>query len=168
MAPSAATRPRAATPLRGAEIDAWRAYIETVHDLNTALENDISSTGLSVGDYQVLVFLSESPDGAMRMVDLAARLQLSPSGLTRRLDGLVKHGHVERVPSQTDRRVMLAVITPAGRDALDAAYPVHLASVRRRFIDRLEPADVEALARIFRAVAAGLRGDDEADDAGGS
>ena len=53
-----------------------------------------------MGDYQVLVYLSEADDHAMRMCDLAARLQLSPSGLTRRLDGLVRGGLVERRPSR--------------------------------------------------------------------
>lgn len=146
-------------PLSTPQLAAWRAYVETVTDLNSAIEADLAPTGLTLGDYQVLVFLSESPDGSMRMVDLASRLQLSPSGLTRRLDGLVKSGHVARVPSATDRRVMHAVIKESGRAALAGAYPVHLASVRSRIIDRLEPADVEALTRIFAAIASGLQDD---------
>lgn len=147
------------------ELAAWRAYVETVTDLNSALEADLAPTGLTLGDYQVLVFLSESPDGAMRMVDLACRLQLSPSGLTRRLDGLVKHGHVDRVPSDTDRRVMRAVITDSGREVLAAAYPVHLASVRFRIVDRLAPEDLEAFTRIFTAVATGLQSENDSDNA---
>ena len=152
-------------PLSPTELAAWRAYVETVTDLNSALEGDLARAGLSLGDYQVLVFLSESPDGSMRMVDLACRLQLSPSGLTRRLDGLVKHGHVDRVPSATDRRVMLAVITDSGREVLATAYPVHLASVRFRIIDRLTPDDVEALTRIFTVIASGLQGEGDSGNA---
>ncbi len=64
------------------------------------------------------MFLSEADGRAMRMCDLAARLQLSPSGLTRRLDGLVRAGVVERRPSETDRRVMLAVLTAEGAAVL--------------------------------------------------
>src|SRR5688500_18751506 len=93
---------------------AWRAFVETVFEMNGALETDLAPTGLTLGDYQVLVYLSEAPDRAMRMCDLAANLQLSPSGLTRRLDGLVRRGDVTRTPSSTDRRVMLAVLTDAG------------------------------------------------------
>lgn len=156
---------QSATPLSSTELAAWRAFVETVTDLNSALEADLAPTGLTLGDYQVLVFLSESPDGSMRMVDLACRLQLSPSGLTRRLDGLVKHGHVDRVPSATDRRVMRAVITDSGREVLGAAYPVHLASVRFRIVDRLTPDDVEAFTRIFGTIAAGLQSDSESDNA---
>lgn len=137
---------------------AWRAYVETATDLAAALEADLAPAGLTVGDYQVLVFLSEAPDQTMRMVDLATRLQLTPSGLTRRLDGLVGCGLVSRSPSARDRRVMLATLTEAGHRALRDAYPTHLASVRHRVIDMLDPADVDALARIFLAIQHGLRG----------
>lgn len=144
-------------PLTARELDAWRSYIETTADLSSALEADLNETGLTLGDYQVLVFLSEADDRAMRMCDLAANLQLSPSGLTRRLDGLVRNGYVDRLPSSVDRRVMLAVITEAGAAKLAGAYPVHLASVRTHIIDRLEPADVDSFGRIFSTIQAGLR-----------
>jgi DNA-binding MarR family transcriptional regulator len=163
-----------ARPLSDTEMAAWRAYVETATDLAAALEADLAPTGLTVGDYQVLVFLSEAPDQTMRMVDLASRLQLTPSGLTRRLDGLVEGGLVTRSPSVRDRRVMLATLTDAGYGALQAAYPTHLASVRRRVIDVLGPDDVGALARIFGAIQDGLRGqsalqrDDPIDNAAAS
>jgi len=144
-------------PLTARELDAWRSYIETTADLSSALEADLNETGLTLGDYQVLVFLSEADDRAIRMCDLAANLQLSPSGLTRRLDGLVRNGYVDRLPSSVDRRVMLAVITEAGAAKLAGAYPVHLASVRTHIIDRLEPADVDSFGRIFTTIQAGLR-----------
>jgi len=144
-------------PLTARELAAWRSYVETTADLSSALEADLNETGLTLGDYQVLVFLSEADDRAMRMCDLAANLQLSPSGLTRRLDGLVRNGFVDRLPSSVDRRVMLAVITEAGAAKLAGAYPVHLASVRTHIIDRLEPADVDSFGRIFTTIQAGLR-----------
>ena len=144
-------------PLTPRELAAWRSYVETTADLSSALEADLNETGLTLGDYQVLVFLSEADDRAMRMCDLAANLQLSPSGLTRRLDGLVRNGYVDRLPSSVDRRVMLAVITEAGAAKLAGAYPVHLASVRTHIIDRLEPADVDSFGRIFTTIQAGLR-----------
>ena len=103
------------------------------------------------------MFLSEADGHSMRMCDLAANLQLSPSGLTRRLDGLVRHGLVDREPSASDRRVMLAVLTDEGVAKLADAYPVHLASVRSRIIDRLSPADVESFGRIFATIHDGLR-----------
>lgn len=138
------------------EMAAWRAYVESVFDLNAALEADLAVHGLSMGDYQVLVYLSEAEDHSLRMCDLAQRLQLSPSGVTRRLDGLASGGLVERRPSTADRRVMLAVLTDAGMAVLERTAPIHVHSVRRRLIDRLEPRDLAAMTRIFGAVRAGL------------
>lgn len=143
--------------LSSEEQRSWRSFIETVGDLNNALERDLAPHGLTLGDYQVLVFLSEAPDRAMRMCDLADRLQLSPSGLTRRLDGLVAAGFVTRQPSSADRRVAMAVLTPAGLAKLEEAAPDHVESVRRRIFDQLDETQVVALGVIFGAIAAGLR-----------
>lgn len=138
------------------EMGAWRNFIETYADLIAALEADLAPTGLTLGDYQVLVYLTEAPHEMMRMCDLAAALQLSPSGLTRRLDGLVRAGWVERRGSEADRRVMLAVLTPAGREKLAEAAPVHLASVRGRMIDRLDATELTAIASAFAKIRAGM------------
>jgi DNA-binding MarR family transcriptional regulator len=135
---------------------AWRAYIETYGDLIAAIERDLAEHDLTLGDYQVFVYLSEAPNRSMRMCDLADVLQLSPSGLTRRLDGLVKAGFVTREPSIEDRRVMLASLTPSGFAALKAAAPGHVASVRRHIFDHLDDEQVDALASIFTSIKAGL------------
>ncbi len=135
---------------------AWRSYIECVGDLFTALESDLTELGLTMGDYQVLVYLSEAEHHSLRMCDLARRLQLSPSGLTRRLDGMVSSGWVRRRNSEIDRRVMLAELTDAGRTTLDDAAPHHVASVRRHLIDRLDRHQIEVMAEIFTAVGDGL------------
>jgi DNA-binding MarR family transcriptional regulator len=127
----------------------WRSFIETYADLVSALEADLTPWGLTLGDYQVLVHLSEAPDNSMRMIDLATMLQLSPSGLTRRLDGLVKAGWVGRRNSEVDRRVMLAVLTDAGRHHLAAVAPHHVDSVRARMLDHLDRDDLTALATVF-------------------
>jgi len=138
------------------EMTAWRTYIETYSDLIAAIEHDLAEHDLTLGDYQVFVYLSEAPNRSMRMCDLADRLQLSPSGLTRRLDGLVKAGFVTREPSSDDRRVMLATLTPAGFAALEKAAPGHVASVRRHIFDHLDSDQVDALASIFQSIKAGL------------
>jgi DNA-binding MarR family transcriptional regulator len=142
--------------LTPSEMDAWRTYIETYADLVTAIERDLGAHDLTLGDYQVLVYLSEAEGRSMRMCDLADRLQLSPSGLTRRLDGLVKTGFVRRVPSTEDRRVMMAELTDAGFGALAAAAPDHVASVRRHIFDHLDDQQVAAMASIFTAISTGL------------
>ena len=146
----------ATTWLTTEEMTAWRTYIETYSDLIAAIEHDLAEHDLTLGDYQVFVYLSEAPDRSMRMCDLADRLLLSPSGLSRRLDGLVKAGCVTREPSVDDRRVMLATLTPAGFAALAKAAPDHVASVRRHIFDHLDGDQVEALASIFQSIKAGL------------
>lgn len=138
------------------EMSAWRTFAETQGDLMMALENDLAPTGLTLGDYQVFVYLSAAEDDSMRMCDLAEILQLSPSGLTRRLDGLVKAGWVERKPSEFDRRVIRAQLTSAGRTKLMSAAPVHVESVRARIIDNLNGAELRAFARAFGKIRAAL------------
>jgi DNA-binding MarR family transcriptional regulator len=145
--------------LNSAEMAAWRAYVETDGDLNWALERDLAEHGLTLGDYQVLVYLSEADDDSMRMSDLACMLQLSRSGLTRRLDGLVSSRHVERQRSDSDGRVMMAVLTPAGRELLTRTAPHHVASVRRHVFDQLTPEQVDAMCEIFTAISDGLDAD---------
>jgi len=135
---------------------AWRGFVETYADLISAIEFDLVGADMSLGDYQVLVFLSEADQHSVRMCDLAEMLQLSPSGLTRRLDGLVRAGLVARHASDTDRRVMLAVLTRQGIARLEDTAPVHVASVRRRMVDLLDRQELHAVATAFGKIRAAL------------
>jgi DNA-binding MarR family transcriptional regulator len=135
------------------EMRAWRGLVEVSADVHASLEAELMEAfGFTGGDYAVLVNLSEAPDRRLRMCDLAARLHLSPSGLTRRLDGLVRLGLVGREPSAADRRVTLAVLTDAGYAALEAAAPVHVDGVRRHFLAHLSRAQVRQLGNAFDAL----------------
>ena len=138
------------------EMRGWRAFAEVNGHLMAALEADLAPHGLTFGDYEVLVQLSEAPHRQVRMCDLADQLGLSPSGLTRRLDGLVKAGYVARMPSKSDRRVMLATLTDPGLRAMQAAAGDHVASVRRHLIDRLDAHQIAALGDIFTSVGKAL------------
>jgi DNA-binding MarR family transcriptional regulator len=93
------------------------------------------------------------------MSELAERLLLSPSGLTRRLDGLVSSGLVERRRCATDRRGALAVLTESGRARLEAAAPDHVEQVRRHFIDRLSRRQLQLLAEALDKVTPECPGD---------
>jgi DNA-binding MarR family transcriptional regulator len=142
--------------LTSTEMAAWRAYIEVQGDLINAIERDLTAHGLTLGDYQVLVYLSEAEEQSMRMCDLADILQLSPSGLTRRLDRLVAGGFVSRQSSPADRRVMMGSLTSTGRDLLERTAPHHVDSVRRRVFDHLDADQVVAMAAIFTSISDGL------------
>jgi DNA-binding MarR family transcriptional regulator len=138
------------------ETRAWRGCVEVLAAVQADLEDQlVADHGITAGDYGVLVHLSEAPEQAMRMCDLAARLHLSPSGLTRRLDGMVRAGLVARHPSSDDRRVMLAVLTAQGRDLIERAAPGHVEAVRRHFLDHLTRRQLVALGEAFDAVRAG-------------
>jgi DNA-binding MarR family transcriptional regulator len=138
------------------EMQAWRSLLRAHSRLMARLDAELqASRGMSVSDYGVLVQLSEAEGGRMRMCELAEGLLLSPSGLTRRLDGLVSAGLVDRVRCPTDRRGAYAVLTPAGYARLAEAAPDHVEQVRRHFVDRLDrrqlTALVEALGRVTDA-----------------
>jgi DNA-binding MarR family transcriptional regulator len=142
--------------LSASEMRAWRNFIETVSTMTAALESDLIPHGLTMGDYEVLVRLSEAEDQQLRMCDLATELQLSPSGLTRRLDGLVTSGLVERVACPADRRVMFAALTTKGHARLVEAAPDHVASVRNRFFKGLSKDQIREIGDIFEIVRSNL------------
>jgi DNA-binding MarR family transcriptional regulator len=138
--------------LTAREQQAWRSFISTIPELTAAFEADLAPHGLTMGDYQVLVYLTEAEGNRLRMCDLAEALKLSPSGLTRRLDGMVRNGWVDRASCSGDRRVMYALLTTAGRKKIEAAAPDHVASVRRHFIEPLGASGVRSVGECFAAV----------------
>ncbi len=128
------------------EQQAWRVLVATTLGLLATLDNELQAThALSLGEYEVLVLLSEAPERALRMTDLAGRLHLSPSGITRRIDGLVRSGLVQRQQCPSDRRGSYAVLTDAGMERLEEAAPTHVHGVRTHFIDRCNAEQLAAL-----------------------
>jgi DNA-binding MarR family transcriptional regulator len=135
------------------EMLAWRGLVRSTTGLLAVLDNELQAEhGLSLGDYEVLVHLSEAPDEAIRMSELAGRLHLSPSGITRRIDGLVKAELVERRPCPSDRRGSNAVLTPLGLKTLRAAAPTHVRGVREHFVDRLDATELAQLGAALASI----------------
>ena len=124
--------------LSDSEQRAWRTLIKSTYSLLATLDHELQTEhGLTLNDYEVLAILSESPEQSLRMTDLASALRISPSGMTRRIDGLVKRGWVGRAACPEDRRGSYAVLTDAGFEVLRAAAPTHVRGVRQHFIDQL-------------------------------
>lgn len=142
--------------LTPAEMAAWRTFIETTGDLMKAIEKDLAPYGLDRGDYQLLAMLSEAPDRRLRMCDLADSLRLTRSGLTRRMEGVLKKKLVTRVQSEDDGRVAYASLTPKGLELLKTAAPRHLESVRRLMIDLLTPTEIKSFASAFGKISENL------------
>ena len=125
----------------------WRRLLSVQARLQVRLDEELRQAhDLSLAEYECLVHLSEAgPDGA-RMSDLADGLLLSRSGLTRRIDGMVRNGWVERRSCPADGRGSYARLTDLGAERLAAAAPTHVAGVRRYLIDTFG-ADVSGLCR---------------------
>ena len=135
------------------EMRAWQALIEVTSGVMATLDNELQAEhGLSIGEYEVLVHLSDAPDHSLRMTDLASRLRLSPSGITRRIDGLVRDGLVERRQCPSDRRGSNAVLTDEGMSRLSSAAPTHVRGVRAHFLDQLSERQLANLASALSAV----------------
>ena len=117
---------------------AWHAFIRAHARVVRLLEAELEAEHvLTLPAYEVLAHLTEAPDRRLRMSDLAAMSVLTPSGLTRVVDKLVREGYVERQRCQTDARVVYAAVTPSGVDRIEQAYPTHLRGVRQHLVDRL-------------------------------
>ncbi len=143
--------------LNDAEMKAWRGFVTTSPDLMNAIERDLGVFGLDAGDYQLLAMLSEAIDHRLKMCDLADTLRLSRSGLTRRMDGVVKAKYVERIQDKDDRRVSFAHLTTKGFKFLKKVAPLHLQDVRSRMIDLLNESEIKALGSAFAKINAHLR-----------
>ncbi|MGZ8707668.1 MAG: MarR family winged helix-turn-helix transcriptional regulator [Gaiellaceae bacterium] len=109
----------------------------------------VADHGLTINDYEALLHLSRAADGRMRRVDLAGRLILTASGVTRLLDGLEVAGLVERASCSSDRRVIYAVLTETGRTKLREASESHLAGVRAFFEARYSREELDQLAGLL-------------------
>jgi DNA-binding MarR family transcriptional regulator len=148
--------------LSAEEQSAWRAFLAATQTLFSAVEGQLQrESGIPHGYYEILVNLSESPDRALRMSQLAEASTSSKSRLSHAVARLEDRGWVERLDCPTDRRGQIARLTDVGFAALDAAAPAHVEQVRQSLFDRLTPAQVVQLAAISAAIAAGEHGDGE-------
>lgn len=134
---------------------AWRAYLDGVAVIDRYLDDALRPFGLDLGEYEILVVLSETPTSSMRMSDLAQAVRQSRSRLTHTVTRMEAKGLLSRSPSPDDRRGVMATLTPEGMDLLVRAAPTHVRSVRDCFVDVVEPDDFEAIGRAMAAVVAG-------------
>jgi DNA-binding MarR family transcriptional regulator len=136
-----------------AELRAWRDFIETTEALRTVLAGRLQSdTGLSPGDYAVLLALSEAEHGRMRSSELAAQVGWERSRLSHHLGRMERRQLIRREKAAADSRGAEIVLAPAGWTAFREATAPHLRAVRELFVDALTPAQVEAAADIAAAL----------------
>ena len=126
-----------------------RAYASLTRRLDSALG---SYHGLSFGDFMILSSLSRAPGGRLRRVDLAERLGLTASGVTRALIPLEKIGLVKREADERDARIGYAVLTPAGERLLaNASASAELVS--QEALQAATPKQLETLSGVLGQLA---------------
>ena len=124
--------------LSAAQLRAWRAFMSVQMRMNYEMNRQLQSdSDLSLADYHVLNALTEAPGGRLQVSDLAALIGWERSRASHQLRRLCERGLTERVRSQDDGRATDATLTRAGREAIDAAAPGHVALVRSLFFDPL-------------------------------
>jgi DNA-binding MarR family transcriptional regulator len=135
---------------------AWRAFLYAHSLVVPTLDRElVRAQGLSFNQFEVLVWLRRAGERGLRMSDLASRVVLSPSGVTRAVDQLERKGLVERCVFEGDKRGHLATVTSEGRAFLRRATKAHLQGLREHFLNHLSRTDLEHLASAMEAVLTG-------------
>ncbi|WP_336500392.1 MarR family winged helix-turn-helix transcriptional regulator [Microbacterium paraoxydans] len=139
------------------ELATWLPIIRFVQLLPQVLDRALKDeVGLNHARYAILVTLAGQGEGAVTMTELARIAGLSRSRLSHALDSLEERGWVERTSCSTDKRTLSATLTPAGRDMLRAAAPVHVAQIRELILDPLSAEDRRRLQGILGALLPGI------------
>ncbi|MFI0718630.1 MarR family winged helix-turn-helix transcriptional regulator [Streptomyces sp. NPDC021224] len=156
------------------EQDIWRAYLSASVTFAAHLDRQMrQEAGMPMAYYEILVRLSEAPHRRLRMSELADASLSSRSRLSHAVAALERNGWVERRPADGDRRGWVCALTSAGYEALAAAAPGHVTTVREHLFDVLTPEQLAALREIGQAITAGLQPAceaaraDDSDDASG-
>ncbi|CAN5115189.1 hypothetical protein BH18ACT14_BH18ACT14_13710 [soil metagenome] len=142
-------------------VRAWtrllRAHASTTRLLNAELQ---AEHGLSLNDYEALYVLAHTDGRRLKRVELSRRLLLTPSGVTRLLEGLEEAGLVARVSCPTDLRVAYAELTDAGAEKLEAASCGHVGSIRTLLEDHLSEVEIEELSETLGKLPGVAEGDE--------
>ncbi len=135
------------------ELRAWRSLQFMQMRLEGELARQVAAdSGLSYPDYLVMVALTEQPDGRMRLFELADVLGWEKSRVSHQVARMTDRGLVTKEKCGSDGRGAFVVITAKGRREINAAAPGHVDVVRRLFVDRLTPAQLEAVIDISEVV----------------
>ena len=139
------------------EQQAWRATVHLSQLLMRQLDRDLTAYDLNGRDYEILVELSEAPDHRLRMTDLADATSQSRSRLSHQISRMENRGLVRRDDCEGDKRGTFAVLTKAGFETIERVAPHHVEQVRRHYIDRLTPQQLEEIRSAFQPIVDYLR-----------
>src|SRR5260221_13768792 len=132
------------------QLEAWvsflRAHAAITRELSVQLQRE---HGLTLNDYEVLLHLSYAEGGMMRRVDLAERVLLTASGITRLLEGLERAGFVSKETCSSDARVSYAKLTDEGHSKLRESAITHLRGIDELFVGRYSGPELATLAELL-------------------
>jgi DNA-binding MarR family transcriptional regulator len=133
---------------------AWRAYVIGSTLLTDTLDRELRQAhGLSLGEYEILVRLSESPGRTLRMAQIAESMQHSRSRVTHTVSRMEKAGLISRCAAEGDRRGVEAKMTDKGWALLVEAAPTHVKGVRAHFVDLATDDEFATMGKLMNAVA---------------
>lgn len=139
-----------ASRLEGTALDAWRSYLQSHAGIVRELDADlIAQHGLTVRDYEVLLYLAQAENRKLPMSALSERTMLTRSGITRLVDGLVGQDLIERVSCDSDARVSYARLTDTGYAKLRDAGCTHVAGIERLFLAHFSADELDQLASLL-------------------
>lgn len=139
--------------------DTWGALLQVHAALVPTLDSHIrQETGLPLAWYDVLLELAGVPEGKLRMSELAERVVLSRTRVSRLVDELSAAGMVCREENLDDRRSAFAVLTDTGRSRFRAAAPVYLSAIESQFADGLSAEDLRDMKRVLLKVHSNIVG----------
>ena len=132
---------------------AWRGLLQMTSQLNARMNRQLQDDyGVSLADYDVLVTLSEAPTGRRRVFEIVGALAWEQSRVSHQLARMQRRGLVAREECPADARGAFAVLTDAGRAAIERAAPAHVETVRELVFDGLSRDQVVALTAITSRV----------------
>ena len=147
------TKQRGDRGLDDLQFRAWRAFIYAYSTVVPTLDRELADAlGLSFNQFEVLSWLRLAGERGLRMSDLASRVVLSPSGVTRAVDQLERKGLVERCIFEGDKRGYLATLTPEGKTFLRKATTYHLQGLRKHFLNHLNRNQLKQMADALEAI----------------
>jgi DNA-binding MarR family transcriptional regulator len=138
----------------------WRRWLRLNALLPGVLHRELQAdAGLSLPDFDVLVQLTDSPEGRVRVSDLARGLHWERSRVSHHITRMERRGLVRREECRDDGRGAWVVLTEQGRAVIEQAAPAHVATVRRLVFDALTPQEAEVMAEVIEKVLARLEGE---------
>ena len=107
----------------------WHTFVRAKAEIARAVHRELRERGLTGAQLRIMRVLADAGDSGVKLNEISQQLYVTSGNVTGLIDRLEEAGHLARVPHPDDRRITLAVLTPAGRDLFERIHPSHLARI---------------------------------------